>query len=428
MLDSHKDKTKVLIIILSILTYVLIFFFKEHSPSGSQVDFNSFVFNNIQIFKNDFYYAIKNYGLLGDGNYPLFYIFHAYLNPFSSSPSAYLISTSIIGFITFIIFAFSLKNLKFNNIDSLLFSSLILILPWFNGRAHWGTSANLGLLFLIISFYFFTKIKNNQDNFNFKNIFLLTFFSSAALYTRNSFIFFPIFLIFYFFINTFNFKYKSWLILNYTFFSIPGFILIFLWGGIFDTKNLDIFSLHSPKNIIKNIPILLNYLFFYLWPIFFVELNKIGSNKFFQKYFYSFITILMVFALLTLFGKMEYLSNYVLGGGVTLEFGYMVGDKFNIIFLITSAIGLSFLFSFLKFDFKNNFILFFLIFIIFGFPQALYQDYLEPLLIFLFFLGIINSNAIFYLKNNTLKLSTIYFLYFSFYNFFTTIYRTLDIG
>ena len=100
MLDSHKDKTKVLIIILSILTYVLIFFFKEYSPSGSQVDFNSFVFKNIQIFKNDFYFAIKNYGLLGDGNYPLFYIVHAYLNPFSSSPSAYLISTSIIGFIT----------------------------------------------------------------------------------------------------------------------------------------------------------------------------------------------------------------------------------------------------------------------------------------------------------------------------------------
>ena len=68
--------------------------------------------------------------------------------------------------------------------------------------------------------------------------------------------------------------------------------------------------------------------------------------------------ILMIFALLTLFGKMEYLSNYVLGGGVTLEFGYLVGDKFNTIFLITSAIGLSFLFSFLKFDFKNNFILF----------------------------------------------------------------------
>ena len=125
---------------------------------------------------------------------------------------------------------------------------------------------------------------------------------------------------------------------------------------------------------------------------------------------------------------MEYLSNYVLGGGVILEFGYLVGDKFNIIFLITSAIGLSFLFSFLKFDFKNNFILFFLIFIIFGFPKALYQDYLEPLLIFLFFLGIINSNVIFYLKNNTLKLSTIYFLYFSFYNFFTTIYRIFDIG
>ena len=136
----------------------------------------------------------------------------------------------------------------------------------------------------------------------------------------------------------------------------------------------------------------------------------------------------MIFALLTLFGKMEYLSNYVLGGGVTLEFGYLVGDKFNTIFLITSAIGLSFLFSFLKFDFKNNFILFALIFIIFGFPKALYQDYLEPLFIFLFFLGIINSNVIFYLKNNTLKLSTIYFLYFSFYNFFTTIYRTLDIG
>ena len=94
-----------------------------------------------------FHISINNYGILGDANYPLDYIFHAFLNPFSHNVKLYLISTLFIGFFTFIIFANSIKIIILTFFKAVIIGSLILLLPWFSGRAYWGTSANLGIFF-----------------------------------------------------------------------------------------------------------------------------------------------------------------------------------------------------------------------------------------------------------------------------------------
>ena len=147
------------IAIFSIFSYFFLFYFKNYSISGSQSDFKLFYFNNIQLFKNEFSTSINNYGILGDANYPLDYIFHAFLNPFSHNEKLYLISTLFIGFFTFIIFAKALSKNKFSNSQSVIIGSLILLLPWFSGRAYWGTSANLGIFFFNTFFLFFYEYK-----------------------------------------------------------------------------------------------------------------------------------------------------------------------------------------------------------------------------------------------------------------------------
>jgi hypothetical protein len=107
---KKEDFLLILIIFLSLLTYVLNFYFKNYFNLGSRGDFESFVFSNIQLFKQDPLKAIKNYGLLGDANWPLFYLLHAFINPFSSDADKYLLSTTFIGFLTFLVFFFFSKK------------------------------------------------------------------------------------------------------------------------------------------------------------------------------------------------------------------------------------------------------------------------------------------------------------------------------
>lgn len=414
---SKKNNIKLFLIISSIIFYIVGFYYRDFSPSGSQGDFHAFVFKNIQLFKENFIYAIKNYGLLNDANYPLFYIFHAYLNPFSRQIESYLLSTFTIGFFTFLIFSFSLKKLNFKLIDSLLLSSIILLLPWFAGRAYWGTSANLGWFFLVTAFYFFIKLKKNIDlsfsNKDLINIFFLCFFSAAALYVRVSFIFFPIYIVLYIFLHDISRQRKIYILFFYLILSIPGFFLILIWGGIYDHANSSaVGEYHSYKNILKNFPIILNYFFFYLWPIYLLEIKDIGINKFISKYFKSFVIIFLFFLILNFIGYFSYLSNYTLGGGAILKIGYLINDNHNILFLITSSFGFSMIYQFLKENYESNLILFSPIFLIYGFPEKIFQDYLEPLIIFLFFLSIINSSLTKKIRENTIAISAIYFIYF----------------
>ena len=267
---NRENFLLILLIFLSLLIYVLNFYFKNYFNFGARIDFEAFVFNNIQLFKQDPLRAIKNYGLLGDANWPLFYLLHAFINPFSSDADKYLLSTTFIGFLTFLVFFFSVKNLKFNLLQSLAIASLILNLPWFSARAHWGTSGNLGWFFLILAFYFFTRLKylELEENKKIFNLFFICFFSSIALYIRPSLVFFPVFFTFWYLFSRENFKNKILLTLFYLIFSLPGFFLIYFWGGIYDHKNSDVvFVYHTHHNIIKNIPLIMNFFFFLLLAI-----------------------------------------------------------------------------------------------------------------------------------------------------------------
>ena len=425
MKTKNSNHLTLSIILFSIAVFFLNFYFKEFLLAGSRGDFIAFVFNNIQSFKSNFIFSIKNYGLLGDANWPLFYIIHAFGNPFSNNVDTYLLSTTLIGFLTFIILSFTIKNNNFSYIQSLALASMILLMPWFNGRAHWGTSANLGWFFLVITFYFYSKIKLSSVEENSKNLtlFFTCFFSSIALYIRPAFAFFPIFFIITYFLSIEKFRYKIFIITYYLLLSIPGWYLIYLWGGIYDHKNSSVvIEVHSYKNIITNIPLIFNFFFFYLWPVYIFYIFDRGFKLFFKNHYLSFFLLIFIFTFLSINGDLRYLSNFTLGGGAILELGYIMHDKYNIIFLLSSALGGSFIFNIIKKNFKNNFLLLIIIFVVFGYPKFLYQDYLEPLVYLLLFCGLLKTDLLELVKKYFNKVIVFYSIYLTLYNLTTIIY------
>ena len=194
-----------------------------------------------------------------------------------------------------------------------------------------------------------------------------------------------------------------------------------IWNGIYDHSNSDVVKeFHSYHNIAKNFPILLNCFFFYLWPIFVLEIKDIGIINFFNKIYKSFVFIFLFFLILNITGHLSYLSEYDYSGGAILKFGYLIKDTNNFLFLFTSSIGFSMIYTLIRDEYKRNLILFLPIFIIYGFPRFIFQDYFEPLIIFLFFLGLIKTSLTFKLKDNVILISTLYIVYFFLVNIIVT--------
>ena len=416
-------------LLIIIISFFIGFLFKESSPGGAAGDFKFITWPLLEAIKNDFVLTIKNYGKFGDGSYPFFYIFNAYINPFTSSKFQHLLSNTFISFITFIFFAILIKrNLPSVSLINCYFSSsIILLLPFYRSSAYWGTAENLGWMFFVLSLYFFFKIKSSEQEYK-ENIYLncaaFCILSSCALYVRPALVFLPLSYMFYLFLVNKNIKTISVSVLFYIILSIPAFILFSIWGGFLDTHNMDskIIEAHNYKFIIRNIPILLSYFAFYFFPILLIEFNQIGIKKFISKYLIPFA---ISFSFLIIFWQLNYL-NYLTsldyGGGAILKLNLLIKENNLFLMLAASAIGFSIIYSLLKENFKFNVCVLLPIFIIYGFPKSLFQEYLEPLIIFLFFSGLIQTELrkIFF-KNVNIS-NIVITIYFSFYLVAATYY------
>ena len=365
--------------------YFIGFFFRENIGGGAESDFNNFTWPVILSFKENFFETLKNYGVFGEGSPPLFHILNAYLNPFIFSKLAFQGSITIFSLFNVLIFSKILEDKFFlSKSDSFLYGSIFLILPFFRSSSFWGLTENLGWLFLLLSIKIYLDLNKYKNKI--LSIFLLTLFSSLALYTRPYLIFFPVFLILktiteknYFLFNRLSFFY---LIM-----AIPGLYLIYLWGGSFvlgsdETKISFIQEYHSPRFIIKNLVFFSSIFLFYIIPlefIFFLKEKKLPSKK-------SFLTFLTFFSLLLVlhfFGFFDYLYQTNLGGGVFFKVVQIFLQNQMILFLFISALGFSVIFKYLILS-NTNKILFFSL-IIFCFPKFILQEYFEPLMIILFF-------------------------------------------
>ena len=430
-MTNTKFYLKILILFLIIISFFTGFYFKDFVPGGAAGDFEAITWPLLQSFKKDFYYSITNYGSFKEGSYPLFYIINSYLNPFSSNKIHFVLSVTSLSFFLFIVFAILLKKNfpKINILDCYLTSSIILLLPFFRSSAYGGTTENFGWFFFIISIYFFNKIRfslERSEKVKFIILIGFCFFSSCGLYIRPALVFLPISYFFYLFLNSNDKKVIFNSIIYFFIFSLPGLSLILLWGGLYDSNNFNVKmteDFHNYKFILKNIPILLSYFAFYFLPLLVVEYIDIGIKKFIHKYLLSFLFSLIILAVLAQFNLLNYLGKFTFGGGAILKLNYVLKPENYFILIIFSSIGFAALYKMIKENFKINICFILPIFIIYGLPKEIYQEYSEPLILIIFFFGIIQTRLHEIYFRNIFVSNTVAVLYFSIYLLGATYYK-----
>tara|TARA_B100000963_G_scaffold194205_1_gene169010 strand:- start:5666 stop:6940 length:1275 start_codon:yes stop_codon:yes gene_type:complete len=410
MASRYSINLKFFTIILLFTSYLTGFFLRENIAGGAEQDFERFTWPLIEAFKINFYDTLTNYGSFGEGSLPLFHIINAYLNPFTSNKFFFQGSIAFISIFNAYIFSKIIeRKFQLKKIDSFLYSSIFLILPFFRSSAFWGLTENLGWLLLLLSIKYFEDYRNK----NFQNeiicIFYICFFSSLALYTRPYLVFFPIFLVLRSTLFK-DFKFLKISIFYYSFFSIPGFFLIWLWGGSLNVgpNEADLLAdYHNPKFILKNLIIFSSIFLLYIIPY---EIGKIFQNDHRPKknQILLFVFILIIIFTMNFFNIFDYLENVKLGGGAFLKLNQILFNDLYL-FLFISSIGL---FKILNYTYisKENLILFTSL-IIFCFPRFILQEYFEPLIIILIFtlFDFKHSKKIFD-SNITIAIFIIYFL------------------
>ena len=405
----HNASTTIKFIsfLLILISYFLGFFLRENIAGGAEADFLNHTWPAIKSFQLDFIYTIKNYGKFGEGSWPMFHILNAFINPFTDTQIKFQFSITCISLLNFFIFENIIRNkFKIKRVDSLLISSIILLLPLFRSSAFWGITENVGWLFLLLAFRYYLKLENSNKQIYLNkstiiNVFLICFFSSLALYTRQYLIFFTIFFILDLLFIKKNFRIFALSLLFYIPFSIPGFILIYTWGGFYDSSNFTgnlVQEYHHPKYILRNLPFLFSFFSLYLIPFLLLEIKNFGVIKIFKKYYLSFFSCFFVLLVLIFLNFFDFLKNLSFSGGAFLKMDYLLFKKTLIFFALMSALGFSMLYQIIKQNIKFNFIIFISI-MIFCFPKFILQEYYEPLVIFLFFI-LFKHNLNFIFKKN----------------------------
>jgi len=392
---------KSLYLLLSLSLFIGLYFGEDSSGSGGHIaDFNS-TWGYVEALKNAIFVLPSKWAL----HTPLHYIILSKIYIFIESKYIIRIIFCIFSISLPFLFYLSLKinypNINKNNL--LILASLIFLFPSFRSGAIWANSHITAIFFLLLFLIFFLKwIKGSNFKELNTNIYLQLIFLALAVYTRQYYALIYIYCMYIYFkkFSLFNFFKLSFIVFI---FAIPGFFLIYfdptLLSVTFDTK------LYNTVLVSSSI------LSFYLIPIFFIifffnkKEHQINKK---EEYLFIFISIIIVFILSIFF---DY--NYKLGGGYFIKLSYLLINN-NILFLISSVVGLTLLFHLAR-ENNDNILLIFLL--IFGFSAyMIFQKYYEPMFFFIFFLMIKSSTSKIFLKN----IKNIYFLYLYFGIYLTT--------
>ena len=295
----------------------------------------------------------------------------------------------------------------------LFFSYLLLIKATKNNLFSFFGS----FLFLLCPFLFFRL----SHHFSLGAHWLILY----AFYTRPYLIFFPIFLSLYFILSK-KLNHLKISSLYYLIFSVPGFTLLYLWGGSlfmgegFEKTNF-IYEFHHPRFVLKNLIFFASIFYFYLLPFKIIEkiyLLKKNKNLIDFKTLMIFMIFFLFLFFLYYFNFLEFLTMTKLGGGFFLKLNNLIFEKNYIIFILFSSFGFVYIFEYMQMN-KRNIILF-LSLLIYCFPKFIFQEYFEPLVLILFFTLIeLKKSQIQALKNSSsFVIVFTYFLIFLFTSFY----------
>jgi len=382
------------------LTLIIGFIYGENLNHGAYSDW---VVNRdvIKDFSNNFTYTFLNYDSYGHRHSPIYLILLSlFLDLGLDIGQVRFIHLHLS--ISLIVIFYQCLRLIFTNINNnylFLLSLIIFLSPTFRSLAIWPDSRLPGLIFFVLTIYFFLrfKITNNLR---------YTWYTCGSLLissyiSPNFSIFFPYF--FFFFLKKVKFKELGFLIIFNFLASLPILYYIFILDVNFlaagTTPGLNNESINFSFNLSDKLMIISSIIFFHLSPTLFMD-NFFNQFKIFI--FKKFIILIPLVVCLIYF--FNYQLSYT-GGGVFFILSNLLFNN-NYLFYIGSFFFISFVLYISSLNFNNFFLLSLLI--VSNIQNTIYHKYYEPLIFIMFFTLIKYPEAENFLK----KKNNIFYLYF----------------
>ena len=390
-----SNVNKLFYLILSLSLFVGLYFGEDSAGSGGfRLDFDS----TWPLVENPFRFDLTKY----DIKFPLHYYIASAAYFVLNDKNLLKLFYCIIALVSQYIFYVCLKK-KFKETDKnnlFFFSLIILILPSFRSAAIWPNTQITGILFFLISTYYFInwELKKNYNYFC-KDLFLTIFFMSLTVYTRQIYA-----MIFLYLIAIFYKKLTSKIFIQSTLltflFAIPGIFFIVFWPAIL--KATFVFKIYN------SIPVNASLISLYLIPFFLI------INFFNEKIIFLSLKNLIIIAFISLVvicNTFIFDYNFRMGGGFFIKLSLILFDNL-ILFYITSIIGFYLLYVLCD-NILLNYILTFLILILVS-GYIIFQKYYEPMFIFLLFFYYKTNLTVKFLnkKNNIYMFHSFFIFYF----------------
>ena len=382
------------------LTLVTGFFFGENLNYGSYGDWVGGNREPIKDFSNNFTYTFLNFDSYGHRHSPVYLIFLSlFLDLGLDLNQIRLVHLHLC--ISLIIVFYQCLRLLFSNINNnylFLLSLIIFLSPTFRSLAIWPDSRLPGLIFFVLTIYFFLKFRKT-DNLKYTWYTCISLLVSSYI-SPNFSIFFPYF--FFFFLKEFGFKKLRFLIVFNFLASLPILYYIFILDLNFlaagKTPSLNNESINFSFNLSDKLMIISSIIFFHLSPILIMDNFFNQFKNFLDKRF--IIIVPLVVCLIYFF---NYQLSYT-GGGVFFILSNLLFDN-NYFFYIGSFFFISFVLYIASFSLNNFFLLTLLI--VSNIQNTIYHKYYEPLIFIMFFTLIKYPGVENFLK----KKNNIFYLY-----------------
>jgi hypothetical protein len=385
------------------ITFLISFFFGEDSIGGSKIDFYQTTIETILLFQDSIKETLLNYGDTGARHSPIFFIASSII----FSEKNILIFRLLILHVNLITIIYFYKCLKIKyplvkNENIKIFSCLIFLLPTYRAYSIWPDSFNIGILFFVISIFFYLKFKAFEK---YKYSYLCVIFYVISSYFSPNFSVFAIFFVLGFLRNK-NLKnfHKRYLILLNILLSLPALYYVFILKINFFhfAENVygyeeNVISLNNLSNKIIIIPTII--LIFFI-PIFWNAPKYLNIKKIKINYF--FILIIFGFYLMAIQNfSYENVEKYIGGGGLIYKSSKIIFKNYYLLYLISFLASIFIVRFILKK--KSYFLLYFLIYA--SYPQlSIYNAYFDLLLYLIFFLLMDE------VKNNFFNIKNIIFI------------------
>ena len=417
MFVAQKNKYSFFLVLASVVLYLSLifgFFYDENLNYGAYYDWVNAYLKPVNDFSKNFFQTLLNYDDYGQRHSPVYLIFLSFFLKLNFSTDIIRIIHLHLSIPLIFIF-YKCLVLKFKNIDKInlqLLSLVIFLSPTFRSLAIWPDSRLPGLLFFVLTIYFFLWFqKSNKEKY--------IWFTSISLiissYISPNFSFFFIYF-FFFFLKKLKFQKLVLFGLFNFLLAIPilYYILVldvnFLIAG--KTPGLDGQAKSLDFNFSNKILIISSIVFFHLLPIFM-------NNNFYYKFleFLKKKIIILIPSTLVLIYFFDYQISYT-GGGIFFNLSnFLFGN--NYLFFFISFFSVSFFFYLSLLNIKNLYLLLILIFS--NIQNSIYHKYYEPLAIIMFFTLLQSLGAEKFLKK---KINIFYVYLISLIYIFLRAYKT----